>query len=378
MPIHLSPGVYIEEIEVGAKPIEGISTSTAGFLGEAERGPTLPTLVTSWLEYQRIFGSYFGNDKYLPYSVDGFFKNGGQKCYVARVVRKRKQICLEDYKGKEPDLPGQRRGLAGLAEIDDISIVYIPAISQITGLVDELIGHCERLKDRFAIIDIAKNSPYPTEPPAITKYGAFYCPWINITDPQTGMAIIVPPGGYIAGIYARSDIERGVHKAPANEIVRGAVSVEYAFSKTLQDTLNAKGINCIRLFPSRGIRVWGARTMSSDSLWKYINVRRLFIFLEKSIEKGTQWVVFELNNEKLWDRVKQTIINFLTAVWRNGALMGNKPQEAFFVKCDRTTMTQDDIDNGRVIVLVGVAPIKPAEFVIFRIAQWQGGSSTME
>ena len=180
---------------------------------------------------------------------------------------------------------------------------------------------------------------------------------------------LIPPGGYIAGIYARSDTERGVHKAPANEVVRGANKLQFLISKGEQGILNPRGVNVIRYFPGRGILVWGARTLSTNTLWKYINVRRLFIYIEKSIEKGTQWVVFEPNNERLWARVVSTITQFLTGVWKDGTLMGTKPEEAFFVKCDRSTMTQDDIDNGRLICVIGIAPVKPAEFVIFRIAR---------
>jgi len=188
----------------------------------------------------------------------------------------------------------------------------------------------------------------------------------------------MPPGGYVTGVYSRSDTERGVHKAPANEVVFGASDLEFQIMKGEQDVLNPKGVNVIRAFPGRGIRIWGARTLSSNTLWKYINVRRLFIYIEASIEKGTQWVVFEPNDYRLWSRVKITITQFLTGVWRSGALMGTTPEEAFFVKCDRSTMTQDDIDNGRLICIIGIAPVKPAEFVIFRIAQWQGGSAATE
>ena len=211
-----------------------------------------------------------------------------------------------------------------------------------------------------------------------TDFAAFYYPWIKIINPETGMLQLMPPGGYVAGIYARSDAERGVHKAPANEIVFGATGLEFQIIKGEQDVLNPRGVNVIRAFPGRGIRIWGARTLSSNTLWKYINVRRLFIYIEASIERGTQWVVFEPNDERLWARVKATITQFLTGIWRSGALVGKTPEESFFVKCDRSTMTQDDIDNGRVICLVGIAPVKPAEFVVFRIAQWQGGSAATE
>jgi len=288
---------------------------------------------------------------------------------------------LSDFNGDGTLSPGSRRGLLSFEDIDDISILYIPNMLSISGLVDAVIAQCEKLRYRFAIIDDSKGTQNPsvtTKCGMDTKFGALYCPWIKIIDPVSGSEILVPPGGHIAGIYARSDAEVGVHKAPANQVVLGAEGLEYVFSQNVQDTLDSIGVNSIRELPNRGITVGGARTLSSDSLWKYVNVRRLFIFLEKSIENGTQWVVFEPNNEKLWTKVKQTISQFLTTVWNSGALMETTPQEAFFVKCNRTTMTQDNIDNGRLIVVIGVAPIKPAEFVIFRIAQWQGGSAVTE
>jgi phage tail sheath protein FI len=161
-------------------------------------------------------------------------------------------------------------------------------------------------------------------------------------------------------------------------VVKGAVGIEFTITKGVQNILNPRGVNCLRVFPGRGILVWGARTLSINRLWQYIAIRRLFNYIEESIKRGTQWVVFEPNDEKLWARVRATITQFLTRVWKDGALMGTKPEEAFFVKCDRTTMTQDDIDNGRLICTIGIAPVKPAEFVIFRIVQWTGGSSVTE
>jgi hypothetical protein len=180
----------------------------------------------------------------------------------------------------------------------------------------------------------------------------------------------------VCGIYARTDIERGVHKAPANEIVRGLTEFEININKARQDVLNPEGINALRFFPGRGSRVWGARTMSSDPEWKYVNVRRLFIYLEHSIDKATQWAVFEPNGDRLWNNIRRTIEDFLLVQWKNGALLGEKPEKAFFVRCDRTTMTQNDLDNGRMICLIGVSPVKPAEFVIFRIGQWTGDAVT--
>lgn len=503
MPEYLAPGVYIEEIEIGAKPIEGVSTSTAGFLGQTERGPTDPRLVTGFEQFQRLYGGYI-KDSYLAYAVDGFFRNGGQRCFIGRIVGKGaaeskkslkkgeknviavkaigpgswgdriavkvekaslsdsnpnlfkltviywkdeppkppkpekkeptltkvydnlspdptssdnyekrvngisnlielervtddrpddskdfelltegkdgNKIKLEDYQGNPLADPGERSGLVAFEEVDEISIVCIPDEHSITGLTGAVVDHCENMKDRFAIIQAAQTAGTvgKLRPPKDSKYAGFYYPWIKIIDPLTGINKLIPPGGHIAGIYARSDQELGVHKAPANEVARGVTELQFKITKGDQDILNPRGVNCIRAFPARGIRVWGARTTSSDPLWKYINVRRLFLFLEESIEEGTQWVVFEPNNEKLWARVKQTITQFLTRVWKDGALMGTTPEEAFFVKCDRTTMTQDDIDNGRLIVLIGVAPVKPAEFVIFRIAQWPGGSEVTE
>ena len=291
------------------------------------------------------------------------------------------------YEGKDSPEPAERTGLYTFKNIDEISIAAIPGITT-QHLQNKLIIHCESMEDRFAVLDSEEKADFNEIQRQRnlydSKYAALYYPWIRVFDPLSKKRTNVPPSGAICGIYARSDIERGVHKAPANEVVRGALGLEEfdgvkrIITKGQQDILNPKGVNCIRVFPGRGIRVWGARTISSDSLWKYINVRRLFLFLEESIDEGTQWVVFEPNDEKLWARVKQTITQFLTRVWKDGALMGTSPEEAFFVKCDRTTMTQDDIDNGRLIVLIGVAPVKPAEFVIFRIAQWAGGSAVTE
>jgi phage tail sheath protein FI len=247
----------------------------------------------------------------------------------------------------------------------------------------ELINHCTIQGDRFAVLHSDPSTDTLANvanirPPQDTTYAAFYMPWIKVFNPLINQDSRIPPSGHIAGIYAQTDIERGVFKAPANVVVAGARALEFQITKGEQDLLNPRGVNCIRAFPARGIRVWGARTSSTNSLWKYINVRRLFLFLEESIEEGTQWVVFEPNDEKLWARVKQTITQFLITQWRNGALMGTKPDQAFFVKVDRTTMTQDDMDNGRMICIIGVAPVKPAEFVIFRIAQFSGGSEVTE
>jgi phage tail sheath protein FI len=265
------------------------------------------------------------------------------------------------------------QGLSAL-ELDpyrDVALVYVPNAT--AAVAKAVIIHCENLKYRFAVIDADRNTDPGTVQPrntfADTQYGAVYYPWIVISDPQTGARKTVPPGGHTLGVYARSDTERGVFKAPANETLRGALDLTADTNDATQDVINPLGLNAIRQFPESGIRVWGARTLSSNSLWKYVSVRRLFIFLERSIYEGTQWVVFEPNNEQLWARVVDTIRLFLRTQWRLGALFGSTEEEAFFITCDRTTMTQDDILNGRLICEIGIAPVRPAEFVIFRIFQ---------
>jgi hypothetical protein len=267
---------------------------------------------------------------------------------------------------------GKRTGIAALEDIDEVSMVLAPGVWA-TGVHGALILHAETLKDRFAILDVRRGLDIAAVRQARqaidTKYAALYYPWLIVRDPSLARDVQLAPGAHVAGIYARVDGERGVHKAPANEVVRGIVSFADDVTKREQDLLNPEGINALRFFPGRGFRVWGARTLSSDASWKYINVRRLFLFVEESILKGTQWVVFEPNDEALWARVRSTIKNFLRTTWRSGALQGASEDEAFFVRCDHTTMTQDDIDNGLLIVEIGIAPVKPAEFVVFRIQQ---------
>lgn len=294
-----------------------------------------------------------------------------------------------DLLGDSSVPPGTRTGLAGLGDIDEIAILAIPDHANGTlfpgtadrdALRDELINQCELLKDRFAVVSVeaGQGDVATLRPPRDSSYAAFYAPWIRVFDPRTSDTVLIPPAGHIAGIYARTDVERGVHKAPANEVVRGMITtdinasrkpLEFTFGKREQDIANPRSVNIIRDFRAdrRGIRVYGARTMSSDATWRYVNVRRLLLMIEESIDEGTQWVVFEPNDEPLWSRLRQSVGNFLDLTWRSGALQGSKRDEAYFVRCDRTTMTQADIDAGRLICHIGVAPVKPAEFVIFRI-----------
>jgi uncharacterized protein len=526
MPEYLSPGVYIEEVDTGNKPIEGVSTSTVGFVGPTERGPVTPMLITSYSEFTRMYGRYVANS-YLPYGVEGFFQNGGKRCFIARVAsstaatasiaiggltiaaigpgawpngrlavnisnaglhdpnsaptqnlfkltiiywdasvgplptplvdptnpdnlmnpNRREPTIVEQFDNVSPDSlsssfverlvngssmlvtvtltggarpgntaslqtptnggnggnlvindfagdpaaqPGNKRGLAALEEIDEIAILSCPDEHALPNalIAEKLVEQCERLKDRFAILQSRQQAgPINTlRPYRVSKYAAFYYPWITITDPVTDQPRDIPPSGHIAGIYARTDIERGVHKAPANEVIRGlffdpvepTAGLQFNIVKGQQDFLNPRGVNVLRYFPGRGNLVWGARTSTLDPDWRYINVRRLFIFVEESIEEATQWVVFEPNDEPTWARVRRAVGAFLGGLWRDGMLQGRTAEEAYFVRCDRTTMTQADIDNGKLIVLIGIAPVKPAEFVIFRIGQWAGGSEVTE
>jgi len=585
MPEYLSPGVYVEETDSGTKSVEGVSTSTAGFIGQTERGQLKPQLVTDYNDFQRKYGGPIA-DSYLGHAVRGFFENGGSRAYIARVtgdyreevgtatltdaaetdvlsaaatgpgewaesvsvtvtdapvsnetntvfnlvarywsveasevenpgskapdpkpdieerydelnadegstqfyprrlegasnlvqitqegpgrpanqtvwlesgdssatsadggsqiqdsdslsdesddesddspsipsddelddmtkaemkeiakpleisISQRKaelkaelkeqrdsddvetdggaitEPAVEEYKGNST--PGQRTGLAAFEEIDAISIVVAPDENDVPGLTEAVVSHCENMKDRMTLLQAPRNPGKieEMEPPVDSSYAAYYYPWIQVRDPEMGTSQLVPPGGHIAGIYARSDQENGIHKAPANEVVNGAEGLQHNVTKSDQNSLNPKGVNCVRDFQGRGIRVWGARTTASNPEWRYINVRRLFLYIRQSIDEGTQWAVFEPNDEDLWARVEQTIERFLTTLWRDGALMGTSEDEAFYVNCDSSTMTQDDIDNGRLICEIGIAPVKPAEFVVFRISQWTDGQGS--
>jgi len=424
-PQYLSPGVYVEEVDRGAKPIEGVGTSVAAFIGFAAQGPVNePTLITNWSQFKETFGDFMAGS-YLAHAVYGYFYNGGGTAFVVRVPGGAEEQSNAGATAAPPKTEGAgekatkpepkkkpakvtvsaktfigdadtRTGLGGLEAVDEVTMVVVPdlmAAFQAGALKEEdvkavqsaMLAHCEKMKYRFAILDpLPGFSPQQVKTWRMekagydSKYGALYYPWIAVSDPLGNGTIMVPPSGHMAGIYARSDTERGVHKAPANEIVRGAIGLELQITKGEQDVLNPVGVNCIRTFPGRGIRVWGARTISSDPSWRYVNVRRLFNFVEASIELGTQWVVFEPNDVDLWERVKRDITAFLTLVWRDGALFGNTPSEAFYVKCDEELNPPEVRDAGMLIVEIGMAPVKPAEFVVFRISQWQGGGEVSE
>lgn len=271
---------------------------------------------------------------------------------------------------------GRRTGIQSFLDNDMVSLMAVPGVTD-PNVQLMLVAHCENLGSRFAVLDVPQEAKKVQDILAHrdifdSNYAALYHPWLIVFDPLDKKNIAIPPSGSVLGIYARSDNTRGVHKAPANEPVRVCLGLDCQFNTGEQDVLNPKGVNLIRSFPGQGIRVWGARTATSNPSWKYVNVRRLFIFIEESIKANTSWAVFEPNDEVLWIRVQRTISVFLNGLWRGGSLAGSAPEEAFFVNIGRDTMSQDDIDNGRLICVIGVAPVKPAEFVIFRISQKTG------
>ncbi len=302
------------------------------------------------------------------------------------------RLSADDYVGD----PADRTGFAGLEAIDEVTMLAVPDLMAAyqKGMVDldgvqavqqAMIAHCELMGDRVAILDpppglnAQQVHDWRVEKTGYdSKYATLYWPWVKVFDPGHGQNVFVPPSAYMAGIWSRNDNTRGVHKAPGNETVRGALGLETQITKGEHDLLNPVGVNCIRAFPGRGIRVWGARTLSSDPAWRYVNIRRLFNYLEESILNGTQWAVFEPNDRALWARIRRSIEAFLVMEWRKGALFGLTPDEAFYVKCDDETNPAEGIDLGQVVCEIGVAPVKPAEFVVFRLSQYSGGASLVE
>ena len=559
---YLSPGVYVEEFDSSPRAIEGVGTSTGGFVGMAVKGPTIgaPSLVTSFADFQRQFGGFLseythGEYRYLAYSVEQFFANGGTRCYISRVVpedaslatakkgilsmraanegkwgnrilvslmatnRKKMQllkkesdnifvaksvdgfregdvvefagefnriagifdntVTFEKPFGADPvdtaivpknvvfsvemdvtirsdsdvetftgvtlnptstnylarklaasrlvvatvepndDIdnpvsvilgkgvlsgtisfaggsdgtmeavnagvfigidngPGQRTGIQAFLENDSVSIIAVPGIT-IPEVVVALVSHCENEKNRFAVLDIPQELRKTGDIIEYrnmidSTYAAMYHPWIQVYDRVAKKPAYIPPSGAVMGVYSRTDVSRGVHKAPANETIAcTGLSVNYTTGE--QDILNPAGVNLIRALPGQGIRIWGACTASSNSAFKYVNIRRLFIFVEQSIRMSTNWVVFEPNNSSLWARVQMTVSSFLESMFRAGMLAGDSPAEAFYVNIGTSTMSQDDIMNGRLICEIGIAPSRPAEFVIFRVTQFTAGAA---
>jgi phage tail sheath protein FI len=549
---YFAPGVYVEEVDRGSRPIEGVQTNIAGFVGFTEtiRGGAeigKPMLVTSWNQYLEYFArensdGFTSFNAYLPFAVNGWFLNGGARCWVVsigtelpkpaqettqpgpdvsaltvktaskrdslqfalkpeevdngsvsveilpdepkplpedseattsdqntpapvpaeffKVVIKRAGETLEthdhltmdqnvpsevgDYvetKLQEsqfvtvqvlterglplarrpadgqyevsppPILPTQenlaryvqgirddRSGIQGLFEIDEITMIACPDLmrayqadlmsrDQVHGIMELMVSLCENAApnppNRMVILDTPPDCVKPQQVVnwldndfnRRSMFAALYYPWIKVPNPtNAGKPILVPPCGHMMGVWSRTDETRGVYKAPANETPRGIIGLAYDCNFREQELLNPKGINCIRTFPNRGIKIWGARTLvePEKTEWRYISVRRLMSYIEKSIELGTQWVVFEPNDQDLWARVRRTVSNFLERLWREGALFGASPEQAYYVKCDETLNTPDTMILGRLYIEVGVCPVRPAEFVIFRISQWSG------
>jgi len=346
MPEYLAPGVYVEEVSYRAKSIEGVPTSTAGFVGETSTGPTNePCLVQSVAEFESLYGT----ECHVAQAARAFFAQGGRRLFVFRVTG-------------AVDHAAALRALEGIREI---AIVAAPGVDA----TDALVAHATRC-NRFALVDAPRT---PTIEEAIawrtrvdSPYAAVYYPW-----PRAG-SMDVPPSGVVAGLYARTDLEHGVWKAPAGvtEPITGVTGLERPLSEAEISDLVAGGINPFRALPDGSIVAWAAHTTSSDPEWKYVNVRRYLSYLERSLDRGTQWTVFEPNGAPLWADVQETIGDFLEGEYRTGGLVGRTPEEAYFVRCDQTTMTRDDIDRGLLVCLVGVAPARPAEFVIIRIGRW--------
>jgi phage tail sheath protein FI len=403
MPSYLSPGVYVEEIDSGTRPIEAVGTSTAGFVGTAPNPDAFideAVAINNWSEFRRRYVRDGDKGTDLANAVYGFFLNGGSRCYVVNTKA-------------DGAIAGKGRGLDALAAIDEIAIIAAPGRTD-PASHGALLDAAESLNDRVAILDApprvddvevltraADGSAAPSPTPAVEGdaapaaprgrgpkpglrprdsdggYGACYFPWLrgrDAVDPDSLAQI--PPSGHMAGIYARTDSERGVHKAPANVTIRGVEGLTQMLSRAEQDVLNPVGVNCIRFFTREGVRVWGARTLApSASNWRYLNVRRLFNMIEESIAISTRWVVFEPNAGPLWKDIQRDVGAFLTLLWRQGALAGARPEDAFFVKCDAETNPPEVVDAGQVVVVIGIAPVKPAEFVIFRIGQTAVGST---
>jgi len=376
MPTYLSPGVYVEEVSSGSAPIAGAGTSVAGFIAIINRNGTTPQaetlvasgeikLITNFTEFKQFFGDFSKDNpeqNIFAHAVYGFFRNGGTRTYVTWVS----------------DAKGVDGVLSDFEAIDEISIVVAPGQTD-KNIIDQIKDHAAKMGDRIAILDSDKDdlgslteSELKEKLPKNSDYAAFYFPWIQVYDPATDKNIFVPPSGHIAGVYSRVDGERGVHKAPANVPLLGALDLQFNTSKAKQDGLNPKGVNVIRKL-NGNILVWGARTLGDQNgEFTYINVRRHFCYLKDSIDKGTQWVVFEPNTPELWAKIRRNISAFLTLEWRKGALFGTTSQEAFYVKCDAENNPPALRDLGQVVIEIGVAAVKPAEFVVFRLSQWAG------
>lgn len=375
MSTYQAPGVYSNIVSSGNKPIESVGSSTAAFIGQSSVGPVdKATLVTSWAQYVKAFGGVAEGGN-LAHAVYGFFLNGGSKCFVNNIGPMKEGQSEEDVaaliKGEDKG-PAKRTGLNAFKGIEEVSLVAAPGFTSAT--IHQLLGdHAAECGDRMAILDGIEDlgEVQLHEFPRIgdNREAALYWPWIQVFDEASKKVVTVPPSGHVMGVIARVDSERGVHKAAANETIRGALGLKYSLTRNEQALLNPRGVNLIRDFDDMGIRIYGARTLSADSEWKYLNVRRLFQVAKQSITKGTEWVVFEPNNEQLWGAVARNIRAYLKTLYTQGALKGKTPEEAFYVRCDASTNPTENIDRGIVTIEIGIAPVKPAEFIQINIQQ---------
>jgi phage tail sheath protein FI len=380
----LRPGIHGEEIPCQSRRIEGAKTSVAAFVGFAAGGPVArPIRVSSSSQFAKIYLDPHEPDQgaptYMAKAVYGFFQNGGGNCWAVRVGGTR-----ATESSTSDRVATLREGISGLSAIEEITMVCVPDAvalakerddTSVCDLQRSLIAHCEEAGNRMAILD-----PPPTlQPQEIldwrlnvagydSSFAALYWPWIEVIDPLSNRRIAIPPSGHISGVWARTDNNRGVHKAPADGSVLDVGELASDIGDDEQGALNEAGVNCIRSFRGRGIRVWGARTMSSDPEWRYLNVRRLFNYVSQSILEGTRWVAFEPNDEELWTKLRCSISDFLTRLWQEGALFGASPEQAFYVKCDQETNSPEVIEAGQVVAEIGIAPVRAADFIVFRIS----------
>lgn len=385
------PAVTVDEGRRRLPVIAGVPTDVAGFVGVVERGPTAPTLVDSWTAFQDVFGGFVDRAPFvtpywrLPYAVRGFFENGGARLYVARVLDALAPAAdgdLDAVVGHAASGADAGTGIAGLMAIADISLMAVPDGVAAPAFAAALLEACDGAKDRVAIVDVpAGTVPRPGDRPRDTPFGAQYYPELHVPAAHRPERFAVAPAcGHVAGCLAAAPVDAAGRPAPRlspdSLVVEAQPGAETPLARIVPaaeaDRLVLGGVNVIRdlRFADQGVRIWGARTMASNPEWKYVSVRRLIVYLERSIGHGLEWVVFEPNDDRTWTAVRAAVTIFLHALWRRGGLVGATPGAAYFVTCDRSTMTQDDLDNGRLICEVGVAPLKPAEFVILRIGQW--------
>jgi phage tail sheath protein FI len=380
--LYKSPGVHVESAGDRYVALDRVETGVTAFLGVTQEGPrNEPTRIGSYEQYERTFGA---GDGFMEAAVRGFFENGGRTAYVVNVApRGGLDAIPDDFIGQQGTEP---RGLRALERIDDVDLLVAPDLMQqfqrsvgfpershVLAVQRAMVDHCERMHDRFCLLD---SMPGDTMQEAIawrrhfdSSHASFYFPWIRV---RRGDQVLepMPPSGHIAGSIARADEAEGVHRAPANQPLQGLVDVSARVRKRERDVCFDQRVNTLIPFPGRGIRIWGARTLSSDPAWTQINVRRLFILIRKSVEKYAQWVVFEPNEESLWKKVVRSVESFLDDLWTEGALVGGTRDEAFYVKCDEETNPPEARDAGQLTVEIGVAPVKPAEFIVVRIHQW--------